>query len=244
MVCLASTDMRSRQLVVPVVRPLLWTGLLTLTLVMAVLAGRYLLVGEPAYFPDQRTVFLAHQGALYLHISGALLALLAVPLQLAPRVRRRVRLHRAIGRTYLLGCLAGGVGGLALAPFAYGGTVAALGFSGLAVAWLVTGGLGLAGVLRGDFAAHRRWMLRSVSLTLAALTLRVYLSLHQGLGAAGLQLGSFEQAYVAISWVAWVPNLALAWWVTRRRCAPVPTPTAAAQSRMIVCRERRKEGPM
>lgn len=212
--------MSTRRLVLPV----LWALLLLATLALAVLAGGYFLVGEPAYFPQQRAVYLAHQGALYLHIGGALVALLTAPAQLTARLRRRVRLHRAIGLTYLAGCLLGGLGGLALAPTAFGGPVAGVGFSALAVLWLLTGTLGVLGVRRGDVAAHRRWMLRSVSLTFAALTLRVYLTGYQGLSAAGLPLGTFEQAYVAISWLAWVPNLALAWWLTRRRTPAVRTP--------------------
>ena len=50
----------------------------------------------------------------------------------------------------------------------------------------------------------RLWRLQPTILTLAAVTLRLYLPL-----AGALHL-DFNQAYRAISWLAWVPNLALA----------------------------------
>ena len=69
-----------------------------------------------------------------------------------------------------------------------------------------------------DVDAHRAWMLRSYALTLAAVTLRIYIPLSQ---VAGVE---FEAAYQAISWFCWVPNLLIVEWIvlTRNR-----RPTAA-----------------
>ena len=50
-------------------------------------------------------------------------------------------------------------------------------------------------------------MIRSYAVTLAALTLRLYLPLSQ---AAGIE---FVAAYQVISWLCWVPNLLFAEWV-------------------------------
>ena len=48
---------------------------------------------------------------------------------------------------------------------------------------------------------HERWMIRSFSLTFAAVTLRLYIPI-------GMIAGfPFNQAYVAIAWLCWVPNL-------------------------------------
>ena len=57
-------------------------------------------------------------------------------------------------------------------------------------------------------------MIRSYALTLAAVTLRIYVPV-------GLALGvPFADAYQAISWLCWVPNLVVAeWFVLRRRAA-------------------------
>lgn len=53
------------------------------------------------------------------------------------------------------------------------------------------------------FVEHRAWMIRSFALTFAAVTLRLYLPL------AALLSINFIDAYRAISFLAWVPNLAV-----------------------------------
>jgi hypothetical protein len=61
---------------------------------------------------------------------------------------------------------------------------------------------------------HHVWMLRSFALTLAAVTLRIYLPISQLAGA------SFENAYAAIAWLCWVPNLLFAEYLAGRRALP------------------------
>jgi hypothetical protein len=57
---------------------------------------------------------------------------------------------------------------------------------------------------------HRAWMLRSYSLTFAAVTLRIWLPLSQ---VAGLP---FLPSYQAIAWLCWVPNLIVVEWFVLR----------------------------
>ena len=52
-------------------------------------------------------------------------------------------------------------------------------------------------------------MVRSYALTLAAVTLRIYLPASQVAGV------SFTIAYPVIAWLCWVPNLLLAQWFLR-----------------------------
>jgi Predicted membrane protein (DUF2306) len=55
-------------------------------------------------------------------------------------------------------------------------------------------------------------MWRNYALTLAAVTLRVYM------GVAQEVIGfSFEAAYPVVAWLAWVPNLVVAEWVVVQR---------------------------
>jgi hypothetical protein len=65
----------------------------------------------------------------------------------------------------------------------------------------------------GNDIDHRAWMIRSYSLTFAAVTLRIYLPLSL---AAGM---SFDVAYPAIAWLCWVPNIIVA----ERLVARMPT---------------------
>lgn len=142
---------------------------------------------------------------LAIHAASGSVALVLGPWQFLSGLRaRRPRVHRAIGITYMLGCFIGALSGLVLAIGSLAGPVASLGFAGLAIAWLLTTGRGLASARRRDLASHRRWMWRSFALTLAAVTLRLWLP---GLAMGGVD---FEVGYPLVAWLCWVPNLILA----------------------------------
>ena len=80
--------------------------------------------------PQMKLAFQGHSVAIYTHIFASALALLLVPLQLAAGWRRRYPAwHRRAGRVYLaLGVLPGGLSGLYMAQFAFGGAVSTWGF--------------------------------------------------------------------------------------------------------------------
>lgn len=139
------------------------------------------------------------------HFFGAGLALLLVPLQASARVRQRwPGLHRIGGGLSAGGILVAGIGGLVMATDAHRGWATGVGFAILALLWLAVTGLGVAAAVRRDFAAHRRWMLRCMALTTAAITLRLML-------AAGAVLGlPFDAVYIAAAWTSWLFNLAVA----------------------------------
>jgi uncharacterized membrane protein len=166
--------------------------------------------------PAMRAGFAEHATAVYLHAFAAATALLLGPLQLSTKLRTaRPALHRWTGRVYLgVGVLVGGLSGLYLAQFAYGGLAARLGFGTLAAAWLYTGLRAFLAIRGGAVDEHRRWMLRNFALTFAAVMLRLYVP------AAVVAGAEFEQAYTAIAWLCWVPNLLVAEWLLRRPRAP------------------------
>ena len=163
--------------------------------------------------PDMREAFQARALALRLHIFGAAFALALGSFQVAPRIRARFpRLHRWAGRLYLgIGVGVGGTSGLYVAFHAFGGAAAQSGFALLALVWLYTGAKAYAAIRAGQVEAHRRWMIRNWALTLAAVTLRIYLPSSMALGI------SFTAAYAAIAWLCWVPNLVAAEIYLRRR---------------------------
>jgi len=140
---------------------------------------------------------------LMIHVAGAATALLVGSFQFIPGLRA-IGVHRWLGRFYVIACLAGGASGLVLALGSTAGPIASVGFGGLAIAWIVTNAQGWRLAMQRDFVRHRRWMIRSWSLTLAAVTLRIYLPLLDPLG-----IGMLE-GYRAISFLAWIPNLVVA----------------------------------
>jgi len=115
--------------------------------------------------------------------------------------------HRWFGRVYLaVGVLVGGLSGLYMSQFAFGGSVARLGFAMLAVFWLYTGLRAWLAIRRRAVNEHRCWMVRNFALTFAAVTLRFYLPVSM---VAGID---FSLAYPVIAWLCWVPNLLFAEW--------------------------------
>jgi uncharacterized membrane protein len=181
-------------------------------------ASRYLTFDPDAYFSQQREAYLEHEFALGVHVLSGMLALLIGPFQFVGRLRRRfVRVHRFMGATYVASATALGVSGLILAPTAYTGLVASAGFTVLGLAMLFTTWTAVRMILAGRYAEHRRWMIRSFSLIMAGVMLRVWVPIYDGLAAAGIVDFSFETAYAGIAWLCWVPNLLLAIWFTRHR---------------------------
>lgn len=164
-------------------------------------SARYLL--HPPTTPEQALGNPLGAPWLVIHVAGAVTALLLGSLQFLP-VLRRAGAHRWIGRTYVLGCLVGGVAGLILALGCKAGPIASAGFGSLAVLWIAVNLLGWRAALQGRFTEHRRWMIRSWALTLAAVTLRLYLPLVLAMDLP------FLPWYRAISFLCWVPNLLVA----------------------------------
>lgn len=156
--------------------------------------------------PDMRANFEAHRIGIYAHIFASSVAMALGPFQFSARLRgARPALHRWMGRLYLgVGVFVGGLAGLFMAAFAFGGWPARLGFAGLALGWLYTGLRAYRAIRAHDILAHRRWMVRNFALTFAAVMLRLWLpaSLALGMPAA--------VGYPIIAWLCWLPNLVVA----------------------------------
>jgi uncharacterized membrane protein len=193
-----------------------WVIMTLACIYIVITVSRYLTFDPEVYFAQQREAYLQHEFALGVHVLSGVLALLIGPLQFVGRLRRRfVRVHRFLGATYVAAATALGVSGLILAPTAYTGLVASAGFTVLDLAMLFTTWTAVRMILAGRYGEHRRWMIRSFSLIMAGVMLRVWAPLYDALAAAGILDFSFETAYAAIAWLCWVPNLLLAIWFTR-----------------------------
>lgn len=202
---------RSRKLSIP--QKIGWTFLLLMATFPVLISLGYLTLDPDNFnFAEQKIVYTAHLTMLITHIVGSMLAILIGPFQFLPNLRkgRLLKIHRWLGRTYLLSVLFGGLAGLYMAQLAYGGTISHLGFSGLAILWLYTGFMAYKNIRNKNIEQHRHWMIRNYALTFAGVMLRLWVPLS---GAAGID---FLMAYRAISWLAWVPNLLVAQWIIHR----------------------------
>ena len=194
-----------------IVKGLAWLLMALCALAIAGYAGLLLATPE-ARPPFARELFGAAPLRTASHLLGGMLALLGGALQMNAWLRVAYpAVHRWTGRLYVLAVLGGGAAGLVMAFHAFGGPAARLGFGMLALAWLGTTCAGWRHIRAGRRNAHRDWMIRSYALTLAAVTLRIYIPLSQVNGLP------FEEAYRAIAWLCWVPNLVAAEWFIRAR---------------------------
>ncbi|HEY2824508.1 MAG TPA: DUF2306 domain-containing protein [Gemmatimonadales bacterium] len=181
-------------------------------------------VGAPFMLERRRVV----AWAVYLHLSGGVLAMALGPWQFSRKIRSKaITVHRWMGRVYVVAVICGGIGGLALATISEGGMVSHLGFGLLALLWLGTTIQGYRFIRAKNRVAHKQWMTRSFALTLAAVTLRIYLPITL------MAHWPFVPSYQVISWLCWVPNLFVAEWLLRPLtpvpvAAPRPVPTGLA----------------
>ena len=179
----------------------LWVAGAVSSVAVALVSYRWFVPAIPE--PPQLTANPMAHPWLWMHAGLAATALLTGPWQFMPRVRARwPQVHRWLGRVYILACLVGGFAGLLLASGSTAGPIARSGFGLLALVWMGINAQGLRLALTGRYAEHRQWMIRSFSLTFAAVTLRVMLPAGQALGLP------FLAVYQAAAWLSWLINLA------------------------------------
>lgn len=127
----------------------------------------------------------SHQPAvLLLHVGGGIVALMFGLFQFLPKLRQtRPQVHRTMGMMYAAGAVVAGLSGFPLSFLFYTATdqsirgrliPAAAGFAGLSLVWPCVTAIAFIRARQRRFTEHRTWMLRSYSLTAAAITTRVF----------------------------------------------------------------------
>lgn len=168
----------------------------------------------------------AIQVAFYVHIAFAGVALLLGPVQFVRGWRARwPRLHRVVGRLYLVGVGVGSLGGLVISTASSVGFLGFFGFGSLAALWAWTGWRAYRAIRAGQVPEHHAWMIRCFALTYAAVTLRLWVGVlvavqlpFTGPGADPVTL--FDAAYAPVAFLCWLPNVVVAEWLVARRGLP------------------------
>jgi uncharacterized membrane protein len=182
-----------------------------LSFVVALVSYRFIVLGMDAAFAGATHQLLTSKDAFYLHIIAAPIALVIAPFQLSKGFRARsIRKHRLLGKIYCVSVFLAGISGVIIAFTARGGLIAQSGFALLGVIWLLATLRALQVVMRGQIALHQEWMIRSIALTFAGVTLRVVLPVQL---LAGI---SIDVAYPVVAWLCWVPNLVVAEYIIHR----------------------------
>lgn len=162
--------------------------------------------------PDALLADLAWNAGFYSHIFMGGLALLIGWTQFSPAIRaKRLRLHRQIGKIYVLAAMISALAGFYIAFFATGGSVAKLGFICLAIIWFSTTLAAYLHIKNGRVVQHEKMMIFSYAACFAAVTLRIWLPIWSGI------LQDFIPAYRIVAWLSWVPNMFVAYLLVRKK---------------------------
>lgn len=161
---------------------------------------------------------------LVTHIALAFIALVAGFLQFVDRIRlKNPRLHRNIGRTYIVSVFISGL--LAFVLYFYDENFTkALAFLVLAIAWLFTTLKAYRKAIQRHYDEHRKWMIRSFALTLVAVSARIlvpvilfsYVIFH-GFTLPGGRMQMIEEALKVNIWVGLILNITIVEWIILKR---------------------------
>jgi len=148
----------------------------------------------------------------YTHIILGGIALLIGWTQFSKKLRKQnLNLHRLIGKIYV-GCVSlSAIAGFYIGFYATGGTVASIGFIGLAIFWFYVTLKAYQLIKARDISGHQRMMILSYAACWGAVTLRLWLPI-----LVLLFKGDFIPAYQVVAYLSWIPNVLFAYWYVEK----------------------------
>ncbi|WP_299056201.1 DUF2306 domain-containing protein [uncultured Polaribacter sp.] len=147
----------------------------------------------------------------YIHIICGAIALLIGWIQFHKKTRiKYMQLHRNIGKIYVVTVLISAVSGLYIAHFATGGLFAVYGFVIMSLIWFFTTLFAFLAIKKGAVLKHQKLMIYSYATCFAAVTLRIWLPI------MAVIFKDFVKAYTITAWLSWVPNIIVAYFMSRK----------------------------
>lgn len=142
----------------------------------------------------------------YSHVLVSALILISGFFQVSDISRRWIKVHRFLGYIYVMGILFfAAPGGFVMSLFIGRGPWVLASFITQGILWFVCTAIAFNKIRSRDIDGHKEWMWRSFSITVAAITLRLYILFLSG--SADL---SQPSGYATLAWLSWVPNLFVA----------------------------------
>ena len=150
-------------------KTVLWV-FLGLTTLFVFITSEVLLVADYPMYHAYRLQVIADRGLLIPHTLAGIFALLIGPINFSSRIRQRyLKLHRILGRIYVISVFIGAATGVALAY----GRPGFPGTSGQAAAWIVCTSAAFLTARNRHIVQHRQWMARSYAVTFTFISTRV-----------------------------------------------------------------------
>ncbi len=160
---LAPSSSRSR------FKSVLWV-FLGLTALFVFVTSEVLLLTDYPMYHAYRLQVIADRGLLIPHTLAGIFALLIGPINFSSRIRlRHLKLHRVLGRIYVISVFVGAASGVALAY----GRAGFPGTCGQAAAWIVCTTAAFLTARNRQIIQHRQWMMRSYAVTFTFVSSRV-----------------------------------------------------------------------
>jgi uncharacterized membrane protein len=162
-----------------------------------------------------------YYAALVGHVLFGAIAMLTGALQMWPWLRRRYpALHRRLGRVYVFGgVLPASIAGFAIGCVSPFGPVLRVSDVLLAILWLSATVIAFRLARQRRFTEHRRWMTRSVVLTMSVISNRVWavvwflvLSPHVSTSFGGSEAWMVQTIAGLSGWMGWVIPLVIVEW--------------------------------
>ena len=193
----------------------LWNLLVVSAIIIGLYPGIYFFIdrkfGLLGFKPELLLTKTFWNIGFYAHIFSGGLALLIGWTQFGSKFRNRhLALHRRIGKIYVIAVLISSVAAIGISFFSTGGMVSALGFFSLGIIWLYTTVMAYSAIRKGQIQRHQKMMVYSYAVCFSAVTLRIWLPL------LVITFGDFITAYVIVAWLCWIPNVLVAYLITRR----------------------------
>jgi len=147
----------------------LWLSL-GLTALFVFITSEWLLFIDYPMYHAYRLQVIADRALLIPHSLAGTIALVSGPLQFSSRFRQRhLKIHRVLGRIYVVCVLVGAATGVALAA----GRPGFPGTTGQAAAWVVCTTAAFITARNRHIVQHRQWMARSYAVTFTFVSSRV-----------------------------------------------------------------------
>jgi uncharacterized membrane protein len=189
-----------------------------LTVILALLVGyipiSYLLNGINEGYLELKTQAVLSSETwyffLYTHIISGGISILIGWIQFSKKIQQKyLNLHRNIGKTYLVSALICSLSGIYVGFYATGGFISAAGFITVACIYFYTTLQGFLSIKKGQIIQHQNFMTYSYAVCLSAVSLRLATPTAYLLGL------DYTSSYQVIAWMAWIPNLMIAYWINK-----------------------------
>lgn len=193
----------------------LWILFATFALLIGLYPMIYFLIDRKFGLLNSKSVELLSNTfwniGFYTHIIFGGIALLIGWTQFSSKMRkRRMALHRKLGKVYVVAVLLSALAGIYIGFFATGGWISSAGFICLGIIWFYTTSKAYLHIKEGEVEKHQKMMIYSYAACFAAVTLRIWLPI------LIIIYGDFSKAYLVVAWLCWIPNLIVGYLITRK----------------------------